>query len=107
MTHKGYTKSLFFDICHTSDRVVILDCLDWDSDYKIKVIEKCRSFEDLGYDFQFQLDAQTLYCSELVAKSDSENRLKFEYSEYTTSLVITPQDIYEASNIKIIWDSAK
>jgi len=63
--------------------------------------------EKYRYDFQFQLDAQTLYCSELVAKSDSENRLKFEYSEYTTGLVITPQDIYEASNIKIIWDSAK
>jgi hypothetical protein len=61
----------------------------------------------LEYDFQFQLDTQTLYCSELVAASDIENRLKFEYSEYTTGLVITPQDIYEASNIKVIWDSDK
>ncbi len=100
MTHTGYTKSLFFDICHTSDRVVILDCLDWDDDYKQLVIGCCKLQVEKQYDFQFQLDSMALYCSELVFYCDIEQRLNTVVKDY-----ILPQDIYNSSNVEVIWDS--
>ncbi|MFA5344675.1 MAG: YiiX/YebB-like N1pC/P60 family cysteine hydrolase [Candidatus Omnitrophota bacterium] len=100
MTHLGYTQSLFFDICHTSDRVVILDCTDWDDEYKQRVIEKCRSLVGMQYDFQFEVGDTVLYCSELVFCCDIEKRLEMVFGDY-----ILPEDIYKAKNVKVIWDS--
>lgn len=104
MTHLGYTESLFFDICHTSDRVVLLECLNWDKEYIKQVIEKCKSLAGTPYDFQFQLGNKGLYCSELPAFCDSENRLGFSLDDDS---VILPSDYYNNTNVRIVWDSDK
>lgn len=104
MTHLGYTKSTFFDICHTSDRVVLLECLDWDEEYTKKVVEKCKSLVGTQYDFQFSPGDITLYCSELIPTCDIENRLKWHYR---LDGFILPQDIYNLENIHVVWDSNK
>ena len=105
MTHLGYTESLFFDICHTSDRVILLECLDWDTDYIQKVIEKCKSLKGTCYDFQFQLGNMGLYCSELPAVCDIESRLNVPL--YQEGFYILPCWYYNHPRIKVIWDSDK
>jgi hypothetical protein len=104
MTHLGYTKSTFFDICHTSDRVVLLECYDWDEDYIQKIIAKCKSLIGTPYDFQFNPNHTELYCSELVIACDIEARLKWYFS---LGDCILPQDIYKSENVKVVWDSDK
>jgi hypothetical protein len=105
MTHLGYTKSTFFDICHTSDRVVLLECYDWDKEYVKKVIKKCKSLVGTLYDFQFQSGNMTLYCSELPAICDVENRLGIPI--YREAYYILPRDYYNHPRIRVIWDSDK
>jgi len=105
MTHLGYTESQFFDICHTSDRVVLLECLDWDEEYTKQVIEKCKSLKGTAYDFQFQSGNKDLYCSELPAACDVENRLGFPI--YREDFVILPRDYYNHNFMFIVWDSDK
>jgi len=109
MTHENYRQSTFFDICKESDRVVILRCSDWDTEYVQKVIDKCKSFINAQYDVDFDLNGVTaLYCSELVYQSDFERRLKVDLSDLAGigRPYISPDDIWEARNRTLIWDSA-
>jgi len=107
MTHTNYTKSAFFDICKESDRVVILRCKDWDLDYKLKVIDMCRSFKDATYDTRFDLGVKSLYCSELVYQSDYKRRLQIslEDIEQIGQPYISPTGLSKAKNCEWVWDS--
>ena len=108
MIAKGYTKSFFFDCCHEADRIVILDCVDWDDEYKQKVIEKCKTFEGLPYDLQFDFGVAALYCSELVYQADFERRLdvnKADLMGLNVREYITPQGLFNAKNVVVVWDS--
>ena len=107
MTHKGYTKSDFFDICKTSDRVLIARCNSWDDEYKKDVIARCKECEDTPYDFAFQFGIKALYCSELVYAADAEHRMVVDFRDAIgigTSYV-TPQDILDSLNVTVEWDS--
>jgi hypothetical protein len=105
MTHTNYTKSCFFDICKEADKVAIIRCKDWDPEYTIKVIEKCRTFEDCLYDNEFEFGVKSLYCSELVYQSDFEKRLIVSLEDLAGigRLYISPFGLYQAKNIEIIW----
>lgn len=105
MTAKGFTKSDFYDICHTSDRVVLLDCFDWDDEYIHHVIKQCAKLDDVEYDDDFQLDNAALYCSELIYFCDTEQRLGLQLRDILGTMYVLPDDIYHATNINIIWDS--
>lgn len=107
MTHNDYTESYFFDICKEADRVVILRCDDFDDDYKSQVIEKCRSLSASQYDVEFNLGIEALYCSELIYQSDFERRLKISLDDIHSlgTKYISPDGIYKAKNVKVIWDS--
>ena len=107
MTRVGYRKSEFYDVCHEADRIVILRCDDWDDDYVPKVIETCLSYEGLDYDIKFELGVKSLYCSELIVASDPEKRLIVSYDDLVGlgRLYLSPMGIYNADNIKVIWDS--
>jgi len=107
MVGTGYRKSEFYDICHESDRVVILRCKDWDDEYVLRVIETCLSFEGADYDINFDLGIKTLYCSELIVASDPEKRLQVSYDDFIGigRLYISPVGIYAAKNVDIMWDS--
>lgn len=107
MTSSHYVKSCFFDLCKEADHVVILDCPDWDDDYKKLMIEKCKSFEGAKYDIQFELGVKALYCSELVYLSDFEKRLKVSLEDLAGigREYISPNGLYNAKNVSVVWDS--
>ncbi len=108
MLADGYTKSNFFDICHESDHVLILRCDDWDYNYVAEVIEKCETFAGSPYDFQFTFGVKALYCSELVYQADFERRLKITIEDALGLGIVNyvaPQDILDAPNTYIAWDS--
>lgn len=107
MTHLGYTKSAFFDICKESDRVVLGYCKDWTVGYLSSVISKCKSFQNTDYDLSFKLGVKELYCSELIYHSDYEHRLNIDLSDIhgLGRKYVSPDGIYNASNFEVIWDS--
>jgi len=107
MTHVGYKKTWFFDVCKESDRVVIIRCKDFDDEYVRHVVEKCKSFEGCAYDLEFDLGVKALYCSELVFQADFERRLQVDMSDAKGlgRQYVSPTDLYEAENTKVIFDS--
>lgn len=107
MTHSDYTKSTFADVCFQSDRVVILECTDFDPGYVVKVIEKCKQLENAKYDTDFQLGIEALYCSELIYESDFERRLKVSLEDLADigRPYISPTGLYRALNCKVVFDS--
>lgn len=107
MTHRDFTSSWFFDICKESDRVVILECLDFDDEYIKHVIEKALSFSECKYDVEFELGVKALYCSELVYQADFERRLQIDLSDIKGlgRQYISPTGLWEAQNCCVVWDS--
>ena len=108
MTHENFTHSHFFDICNQADRVVILECKDFDPEYTQKVIEKCLSFKDATYNVQFDLGIKALYCSELVYQADYERRLQVNLEDLAGlgQQYISPTGLYKGKNVVVIWDSS-
>jgi len=87
MTYKNYRKICFFDICKESDLVEIFrpinkNSIPWDLKYVSEVIECCRSLQDTTYDQQFNLDAKSLYCFELIYHCDFERRLEIKLEDF-------------------------
>jgi len=107
MTHTDYTRSFFFDICKEADRVVILECTDWDPEYTAKVIAKCLEFHDAVYDVQFDFGIKALYCSELVYQADFERRLQVNLEDLAGlgREYISPTGLRNAKNVRVVWDS--
>lgn len=123
MTHTNYTQSDFFDICKESSRVMIVDCMDWDTDYKAKMIAAAKSMRSAQYDVEFTLGVQSLYCSELVLQADRaamketcaimgvdsmfEQRLKVDLSDLAGigRPYISPDGLLFAKNARCLWDS--
>lgn len=107
MTHKHYTKSAFFDICKEADRVLILECTDWDDAYIEKVVSACRALEAVEYDVAFELGIEALYCSELVYKSDIEKRLQVSLDDLAGlgRPYISPTGLLKGKNVRVVWDS--
>ena len=107
MTHHDYTKSTFPDICFQADRVVIIECEDFDPHYIAKMVEKCKSFADTKYDVQFQLGVEALFCSEMVYESDFEKRLDVSLEDIAGlgTPYISPTGLYRAKNVKVIYDT--
>ena len=121
MTHTDYTKSCFFDICKEADRVVILRCKDFDSEYRENFIAACKSFDNARYDLRFDMALQqkgfscaVLACSELPYQSDFEHRCRVDSTD-TVGLgmpYVSPNDWWEATKINspnmfVAWDSDK
>lgn len=110
MTHHDYTKSAFFDLAKEADRLVILRCEAWDADYiKNVVIPTCKSFVNATYDVTFSLGVKMLYCSEMVYQSDPEKRLQVNLDDLIglNRPYLSPSELYDAKNVKVVWDSAK
>ena len=105
MHAEGFNKTTFFDLCHTSDRVCILSCDAWDSDYIGTVVAVCKSLDPTPYDFVFGQGFKELYCSELIVACDPEGRLQHLTSDTLLGPVVTPQDILKSKNVTTVWDS--
>lgn len=107
MTHTNYTESYFYDLCKEADRVVILECTAFNNAYVDRIITKCLSFQGAKYDTSFSLVDKALYCSELVYKSDFEHKLQVNLEDLAGLgyEYISPDGLYKAKNVKVIWDS--
>ena len=108
MTHSGYTKSHFYDLCKEADEVAIYRCKDWDWEYTNHVVGTCRRFEGAAYDLLFDLGVKTLYCSELIFQSDTEKRLQVDLSDLAGlgRQYISPDGLTLAKNVELIWKSS-
>jgi hypothetical protein len=92
-------------MCKESDKLAIIRCKDWDPEYILKVIEKCKTFEGCLYDNEFEFGVKALYCSELVYQSDFEKRLQVNLEDLAGigRPYISPYGLFIAKNIEIIW----
>ena len=109
MTHENYRKACFFDICRESTSVVILRCKDFDEKYIEEVVKQCKTFQNALYDVQFKLGVKMLYCSELVYQSDFERRLEVNLEDLAGigREYISPDGLYKAKNVEIIYEYRK
>ena len=109
MTHDDYTKSCFFDVCKESDRVVILrvNCTTCFEGSVEHAITKCKEFEDVKYDTQFDLNIHTLYCSELIYQSYINNSLQVCLDDFIGlgRQYISPDGLYNAKQLRVVVDS--
>jgi hypothetical protein len=76
-----------------------------DFGYGCKMAAKAVTFRDVEYDKEFELGDNELSCSELPEAADFENRIIIEPSRLFDQLVITPQDVADATNAGIVFDS--
>jgi len=110
MTHVGYRKSTFFDMCKESDIIVVVRGKRFDDDYiKNVFIPNVKSYENVGYDLSFEFGVKALYCSELVYVSDVEKRLNLDTSDLVGigREYVSPQAIFDTDQIEVIYDSRK
>jgi hypothetical protein len=127
MTHYNFTKSCLADVCFKSTRVMILECNDFDAKYVKKMVGLTKYFEHVKYDNQFEMGDQQdhddadkflenkfilgnehLACSELVYEYDFERRLEVNLEPLLgVKPYISPMGLYNAANVKILWDSKK
>lgn len=109
MTHKGFTKSHFFDTCKESDRVIILRCTDFEPWYVHEMISYIENYSHVGYDQMFELGVEALYCSELIYVADFEKRGKYNLEDLVGlgRPYISPQGLLDVENFKVIYDSDK
>lgn len=107
MTHNDYTESWFFDLCKEADRIVIMECKDFDPSYKEKMIKKCLSFQGARYDITFTLGVLLLYCSELIFHTDFEKRMKLNLDDVHSlgTKYISPDGIYKCENNRVKYDT--
>lgn len=121
MTHTDYTFSDFFDLCKESERVVIFDCLDWDLDYKRRMINAALSLRNATYDVEFEFGISSLYCSELIYMADCIANNAEYFGELAVPKpriqasvedlmglgreYISPDGLLTAKNVRVVWDS--
>ncbi len=106
MNQYNYDKTTLFDICKTSDRVVLLRPQLPDNVIN-EAIERCKSFENVNYDITFTLNVSTLYCSELVYMSYTGNSLEVNVTDEVGigRPYVSPIGLYNANKLKVILDS--
>jgi uncharacterized protein YycO len=105
-THDGVSAVTFADFCFHANRVVILRP-NVSEEYKNKMI-KC-ALGEIGkkFDIYFTLGADARYCAELVDACDISNKLGIPMGNFMGWKYVTPGQIYEASSVEVVWDSAK
>jgi hypothetical protein len=105
-THTNFTKSFFFDVAKESTWLAIGRPQVADG-YKMKVIDKMKTFEPKKYDNQFDNSDEKESCSESIYDADFEKLygIEPEYLPILGRSYPTPDAVYKAKNIKIIWDS--
>ena len=108
MTHEGYTKSAFYDVCRRSSRVAIYRCFDWDEAYVNEVIRAARELDGASYDAQFRFGVKQLYCFELLYQSDVEKRLKWLVGSLPGLGIpyVNSGSIIDAPNTYLVVDSS-
>lgn len=107
MTAKGFGIVSWNKICDHARRVLILECDDFDDEYRAKVVEKCLSFAGRSYDYQFEAGDENLDCVELPISSDFDGRISLNplLVRMTGTKTFWPQQLLDAPNMSVAWDS--
>jgi hypothetical protein len=109
MINSGLRKSQLFDQAQESDRIIVMDCLLWDDEYKRTMMNYANSIasKPVRYDISFTLGIEELYCSELIYKLDFEQRLNCDLSDLVgmNKPYISPDGLLFAEHAVCVWDS--
>jgi len=115
MTHTDFTYSDFFDLCKEGSRVVIMECVAWDTKYIEELIDAAHSLKDSKYDMEFLLGVEALYCSELIYMADQVAsfrlgelpRLQVDLSDLVGlgQPYLSPDGLLFSKNCWCVWDS--
>lgn len=92
MISDGYSETNLYDFCKSSDNIMVIRVDKNQSGYGLRMANEINKYINSQYDIEFEHGDKEMYCSELVAACDFENRLGLDLSK-----IITPDDIYKAS----------
>lgn len=94
------------DFCRHYDRVLLLECDDWDDDYIGQVlVPVAHEFRTTTYDHAFRPGAKCLYCFELIEAVDTEHRLQLVYESLLGRKLVTGDSILKAPNVRVVVDT--
>ncbi len=90
-----------------SSKFVISECTEFDPDYIDYMVDNCRDFKGTKYDSLFVLGPKAVYCSEMPALCDTENRMGVtpSWEPLTGQWVITPGDLLGGANVVEVYNS--
>lgn len=109
MTRHGFGIVTWCEFCDHSRRVLICRCEDFEAEYIAEMVAHCMKVgHGAAYDMQVEQGDDELTCAELVYEADFDRRIKVKPWRPWWSLaeVLTPQQLLDADNVRVIWDSA-
>jgi hypothetical protein len=105
MTGKGFGLVDLREYIRHSRQVIVTRGTTVDRLYGSDMAKRAMAFWYCKYDREFELGDDELSCSELPEAADFENRIIIEPSKIFGQYVITPQDVADATNAEIVFDS--
>jgi hypothetical protein len=109
MTRHGFGVVTWREFCNHSRRVLICRCTDFEEGYIAEMVARCIKVGHVAaYDMQAEQGDKELTCAELVYEADFARLLKIKPWRPWWSLaeVLTPQQLLDAGNVIVVWDSA-
>ena len=113
MTSKNFTKSAFYDMIKSSDRVIIAHNPKWTDDYRKSMVAESSSYAHAKYDYWYDMankdekGVPLLACSELLYMSDFERTVRVNLEDVAGigRPYISPQGLLNSPDLFIIYDS--
>lgn len=108
MISQGFTESYFYDVCKSSDDIAI-GRLKLPIEYKNTMLKLVPNFRFTEYDAGLEFGIDAIYCSEFIYWLDYKRQIKFPTENFTnrTWPYISPDDLFNAENIEIVYDSRR
>ncbi len=108
MVGEGFQLVHLSEFCFHSDRVLTLECTDWDGEYIDGVlVPACLGQGGAEYDNQFRLrfGRKLQYCFELPHTADKQGRLRVVYDSFFGRRVLTADSYLRAPNARVTCDT--
>jgi hypothetical protein len=105
MTGKGHDVVSLKEYMRHTREFIVTRGENVGGEYGFAMAAKAMEFRHCRYDREFELGDHELSCSELPEAADFENRIIIEPSKIFGQYVITPQDVADATNAEIVFDS--
>lgn len=118
MLTTGYAKSHFYDIFTRAEKIKIIRCFGWSSDYVRKVINNVKSYSAAEYDYTFGInnnkdvagtDIPFLYCSEMIWEADVARLLNVNLEDVAGlgRPYLSPDGLANSKNVITVWEKVK
>lgn len=105
MTGKGHDVVSLKEYMRHTREFIVTRGENVGGEYGFAMAAKAMEFRHCHYDREFELGDHELSCSELPEAADFDNRIIIEPSKIFGQYVITPQDVADATNAEIVFDS--